>query len=234
LPRKDWNFETGSLTASYNKEAQTYTSRRENVRIENGALVIEAKHQYQNGKQFTSARINTKDKFSFTNGKLEVAMMLPKGSGTWPAAWLLPQNSIYKSSDYGISKADKFGWALNGEVDFAESIGSLPGQNIPAAHSYREVQSMPTYTPAYVDAPYTEYHSYGVIKTPDTITFTLDGQPYASRHKSSASPLDWPYDQPYYLIINLAVGGNWAGANGIDASSAPWQLKIKSISYTPL
>jgi beta-glucanase (GH16 family) len=79
-----------------------------------------------------------------------------------------------------------------------------------------------------------QFHRFGVIKTPNKITFTLDGKPYTSRTKNSDNPLDWPYNQPYYLIINLAIGGNWAGANGIDVSSAPWQLKIKSLSYTPL
>jgi beta-glucanase (GH16 family) len=229
-----WNFTTGAKDADYNNEAETYTSSQNNARIQDGVLVIEALPHKLNGKDYTSARVNTKDKFDFTYGTLEVNMMMPAGSGTWPAAWLLPVNNTYKTSSYGLAANDKYAWALNGEIDFAEAIGSLPGQNIPAAHSYDEVQAAPTYTPAYISNPYTEFHRYGVIKTPDRITFTIDGQPYATRQKTSNNPLDWPYDQPYYLILNLAVGGNWAGANGIDNSTAPWQLKIRSVTYSPL
>jgi beta-glucanase (GH16 family) len=81
---------------------------------------------------------------------------------------------------------------------------------------------------------YSGFHRYGIIKTPNKITFTIDGKPYASRSKKSNSPLDWPYNQPYYLILNLAIGGKWAGANGIDNASAPWLMQVKSISYRPL
>jgi beta-glucanase (GH16 family) len=234
LTSSAWNFENGNKVANYNHEAQTYTTRQKNVRIDNGALVISAQREDLNGRHYTSARINTQGKFSFTYGTLEVDMMVPAGSGTWPAAWLLPENGIFQPSKYGISATDPFAWATNGEIDFAESIGSLPGQNIPAAHSYNEVHAAQTYTPAIVTNPYGTYHRYGVIKTPTSITFNLDGIAYASRHKTSNNPLDWPYDQPYYLILNLAIGGNWAGANGIDDSKSPWLLKVGNISYTPL
>ena len=234
IPAKDWNFEVGAQNANYNNEAETYTSSQQNARIQNGLLIIEAKHQKLNGKQYTSARINTRGVFDFTYGTLEVDMMMPRGVGTWPAAWLMPSNGIYNTGDFGIAAKDKYAWALNGEIDFAEAIGSLPGQNIPAAHSYHEIQTTPTYTPAYIINPYSVFHRYGIIKTQDKIAFTIDGVTYSTRSKTSGSPLDWPYNQPYYLILNLAIGGNWAGANGIDSSSAPWLLKIKSISYSPL
>lgn len=233
LPEGDWQFEKGTTVANYNNELQAYTAETSNVRIENGLLVIEARPEEREGKRYTSARINSLGNFSFTYGTLEVDMMLPQGKGTWPAAWLMPRDNIYKPEAFGISSSDKFAWVLNGEIDFMESIGRLPGQNIPAAHSYNELQAAPTYTPAFVQAPYTKFHRYGIIKTPEKITFTLDGKPYAAREKKSDSPLDWPYDQPYYLILNLAIGGNWAGDEGIDDTTAPWQLKVRSISYKP-
>jgi len=233
LTHRDWNFENGNLVASYNNEAQTYTSRLSNVRVENGNLVIEAKPENLNGRHYTSARIDTKGSFDFTYGTLEVDMMLPAGNGTWPAAWLLPARNIYKPADFGIANNDHFAWSLNGEIDFVEAIGRIPGQNIPAAHSYNEIHAAPTYTPVQVSDPYGSYHRYGIIKTPTSITFTLDGVTYASRQKTSDSPLDWPYNQPYYLVINLALGGNWAGADGIDDATAPWLLKIRSVAYTP-
>jgi beta-glucanase (GH16 family) len=234
LPSKDWRFETGTAVADYHHELQSYTSSTSNVRIEGGVLVIEARQKNLNGRQFTSGRISTLDNFSFTYGSLEVDMMLPEGTGTWPAAWLMPRDNVYKKEMFGLAQDDKLAWALNGEIDFGEAIGSLPGQNIPAAHSYNELHQAPTYTPAYVPNPYTQYHRYGVIKTPDKITFTLDGKPYATRQKTSDSPLDWPFNQPYYLILNLAIGGDWAGDEGVDISFAPWRLQVKSISYKPL
>lgn len=234
LSQDNWNFDVGNKVADYNNEAQSYTSSQGNVRVENGVLVIEAKPENSGGKLYTSARINTFNKFDFVYGTLEVDMMLPKGVGTWPAAWLLPSKNIYKPGDYGISQDNELRWALNGEIDFAEAIGSIPGQNIPANHSYNSVHSSSMYTPGFVETAYTQYHRYGIVKTHDKLTFTLDGVPYASRERKSDNPLDWPYDQPYYLIINLALGGKWAGQEGIDNISAPWQLKVRSVSYDPL
>jgi beta-glucanase (GH16 family) len=234
LSATDWVFEEGVKTAAYHNELQAYTSRTSNARIEHGLLIIEARQEALYGKQYTSARINTMDKFSFTYGTLEVDMMLPKGRGTWPAAWLMPRKNKYSAGAYGIANNDKLAWAMNGEIDFVEALGSLPGQNMPSAHSYNELHQKPTYTPAFISDSDTAFHRYGIVKTPESITFTLDGQPYASRHKTSDNPLDWPYDQPYYLIVNLAVGGDWAGQDGVDNSSAPWQLKVRTISYKPL
>jgi beta-glucanase (GH16 family) len=233
LSSKDWRFELGPEKAQYHNELQTYTADTSNVRVQDGVLVIEARKQARDGKQYTSARVSTLDNFSFTYGTLEVDMMLPQGNGTWPAAWLMPRSNKYTPEALGIAKDDKLAWAINGEIDFAEAIGSLPGQNLPTIHSYYELQRKPTYSPAFIKDQYTQFHRYGVIKTPTKITFTLDGVPYASREKSADSPLEWPFDQPYYLILNLAIGGDWAGAHGIDDASAPWQLKIKSITYKP-
>lgn len=233
LPATFWKFEEGTHVADYNHEAQAYTARMENVRIRDGVLQIEARKEALHGRQYTSARVNTLGSFSFTYGTIEVDMKLPRGKGTWPAAWLMPRDNIYNPDNYGISQTDPYRWAMNGEIDFAEAIGSIPGENIPAAHSINRLRSGTVYTPAKVSDPYTTYHRYGLIKTSDSLTYTIDGKPYASRVKTSDSPLDWPYNQPYYLILNLAIGGKWAGAQGIDDSSAPWLLQVRSISYKP-
>jgi len=234
VPESEWNFESGNKVADYNSELQAYTARTENVRIEDGLLVIEAKKENLYGKQYTSARINTLGTFDFTYGTLEVEAMLPRGVGTWPALWMMPSNNIYNPADYGISETDKFHWAVNGEIDFMEAIGRIPNQIIPSAHNFNQLKGRSLYTPVRVNDAYSEFHRYGIIKTPTAITFTLDGVPYATREKKSDNPLDWPHDQPYYLIINLAIGGNWAGADGIDDESGPWQMKVKSLSYRPL
>lgn len=233
LSDDDWNFEEGTEVANYNNEAQAYTGRLNNVRIEDGLLLIQAHRESMYGKDYTSARINTLGKFEFTHGTLEVDMMLPQGVGTWPAAWLMPSNNRYDPADHGISPNDPHNWVLNGEIDFMEAIGSIPGENIPAAHTYNQMKRSTLYTPGQVSTPYTEFHRYGIIKTANKIEFTIDGVPFASREKTGDSALDWPFEQPYYLILNLALGGSWAGADGIDDSMAPWTMKIRSITYTP-
>lgn len=242
LPTDFWNFEIGTKVPNYNNEAQAYTNKLENVRIQNGELIIEALQKNYDGKNFTSAQINTYQKFSFLYGSLEVEMMLPKGIGTWPAAWLLPRDNIYSQNTPGVNKNNKYRWAINGEIDFMETIGRLKNQNWPAAHSYASWNS-PGEGPAiftHVSNAYSSFHKYGVIKTPDSISFTLDGETYATINKKNNNPLDWPFNQPYYLILDLALGGNWAGGDskyppyGIDTSTGPWKLITKSIQYKPL
>jgi beta-glucanase (GH16 family) len=229
-----FNVENGNETSDYNNELQTYTDRTDNVRVENDALVIEAKKESLNGKDYTSARLNTQGTFAFTYGVLQVEMKLPQGTGTWPAAWLMPDDPKYTTTQYGIGKNTPNAWALNGEIDFMEAVGYIPNQIIPATHSYNALSQGTIYTPGFIDDAYNTYHKYGVIKLKDSISFTIDGKVYATRTRSSTNPLDWPYDQPYYLILNLAIGGSWAGQKGIDASGAPWTMSVKSISYLPL
>lgn len=229
-----WTVENSATTAAYNNELQTYTNRPENIRIEDDALLIEGRVEQYEGKSYTSARINTQDAFAFTYGKLEVDMKLPSGIGTWPAAWLMPNNERYKPADFPSVTDPKRQWALNGEIDFMEAVGYLPGEIIPATHSYNSLGGAVIYTPGFVDRPHDTYHRYGIVKTRDSISFTIDGVTYASRTKTNDNPLDWPYDQPYYLILNLAIGGEWAGAHGVDKVTSPWRLYVRSIAYEPL
>ena len=146
----------------------------------------------------------------------------------------MPSVPRYMAKDFSTATDQSRLYSLNGELDFLESVGYLPGQNVPAAHSYDSLAQVSQYTPGYIANPYDEYHTYGIVKTPNTIEFTIDGHVYAQRIKTSNDPLVWPFDQPYYLTLNLAIGGTWAGKDGVDESSAPWQYLIKSIHYTPL
>jgi beta-glucanase (GH16 family) len=233
IDTKIFNVESGPKTADYNDELETYTTSTDNVRVQDGALVLEAKPQDKDGKNYTSGRVDTNGSFSFIYGTLEVTAKLPRGVGTWPAAWLMPSDPRYLAADFPSATDQTRLYTLNGELDFLESVGYLPGQNIPAAHSYDSLAQVAQYTPGYITNPYDEYHTYGIIKTPTSIEFTIDGNVYAQREKTSDDPLSWPFDQPYYLTLNLSIGGTWAGKDGVDDSSAPWEYMIKSITYTP-
>ena len=241
IPERDWNYITGTDIPDIHGEAEIYTSRPENVRVQNGLLVIEGRKENYGGRAFTSARIDTKGKFAFTYGHIEVLMEVPDGVGSWPAAWMMPDQPMYNPDDFGVGANDPYRWAMNGEIDFAEMIGSIPGQNIPAAHSIGRLRAGVDYTPGTISKPYTQFHRYGLIKTPDKLTFTIDGKPFAHRTPNSNSPMDWPFNQPYYLILDLALGGTWAGSEkqkyppyGIDTKHSPWLMRIKQIYYKPI
>jgi beta-glucanase (GH16 family) len=233
LDPKYWNIENGPTKANYNNELQTFADRTDNVRVEDGALVLEALPGNRDNKAYTSGRVDTNGSFNFLYGTLEVDAKLPRGVGTWPAAWLIPSNPRYKAADFKSATDQARLWTLNGELDFLESVGYLPGRNIPAAHSYNSLGRNPIYTPGIIANPYDEYHRYGIIKTPTSIQFTIDGVTYARRDKTSDDPLEWPFDQPYYLVMNLSLGGQWAGKYGVDNSLAPWKFSVRSITYTP-
>ncbi|MDB5167570.1 MAG: beta-glucanase [Candidatus Saccharibacteria bacterium] len=234
LDPKIWNIENSSTKADYNNELETFTNRTNNVRVENGTLILEAQKEQKDGKAYTSGRVDTNGSFSFIYGTLEIDAKLPRGVGTWPAAWLMPANPRYNAADFKDATDQTRIWTLNGELDFLESVGYLTGENIPASHSYNSLARTAEYTPGFITNPYDEFHRYGIIKTPNSVEFTIDGVVYARRDKTSDDPLEWPFDQPYYLILNLSIGGVWAGKYGVDDASAPWQYQIKSISYTPL
>ncbi len=242
LDPRIWHFSEGRQEADYNGEAQTYTNDKKNVRIEGGQLVIETHAEHRDGQLFTSARVNTLGSFDFEYGTIEVETALPDGAGTWPAAWLLPSNPRYDPAQFGISWDDPSAFAVNGEIDFLEAVGIHRNQNIPATHSYNSRHTgQVTYTPGKVADAYNEFHTYGVIKKPGLLEFTIDGEVYASRKKESDDPLQWPFEQRYYLILNLAMGGPWAGSetekfppNGIDMSMQEhWKYRIKKINYVP-
>lgn len=234
LDRKIWNVENSRTKADYNDEAQTFTNRTDNVRVENGVLVLEAKSESRDGQRYTSGRIDTEGSFAFNYGTLEIEAKIPRGVGTWPAAWMMPSNPRYKAEDFPSANNQEHIWSLNGELDFLESVGYLPGQNIPASHSYNSRGREALLTPGFISNPYDEFHRYGIIKKAESIEFTIDGQVYARRDKTSTDPLEWPFDQPYYLILNLSLGGEWADRYGIDDASGPWRYEIKTIKYTPL
>ena len=237
-----WNVIEGRIEADWNAEEQAYTGNSRNVRIENGALVIQSQVESTYGKNYTSARIDTRGIFDFKYGELNVVAQLPQGVGTWPAGWLMPSNPIYNAQELGVPSGAQHEFAVNGEIDFLEAIGRHPGENIPAAHTFGQLNKSTIYTPGRVPTMYDEYHSYGVIKTPGRIQFTIDGTVYTEREQTSDDPLWWPFEQKYYLILNLAMGGSWAGAekrrfppDGIDRSKQEhWKYQIREINFQPV
>jgi beta-glucanase (GH16 family) len=253
LNTTEWNIRLGNNNGWGNRQRQTYTANTRNVRVEHGALILEAHREHgPNTPTYTAARIDTQGKQSFSYGKLEVVSKLPKGTGTWPAFWMLSDDQKYDPTSYGIDDHAKGAWVFNGEIDIMEAVGSRPGIIYPALHTYDSTSRNVILQPRpQINSPddTRAFHTYGVERTPDTISFTYDGKPYYSVNKTSLvpdgqeskAPLYWPFDQKYYLIANIAIGGTWGGEDdanypphGIDDSAAPWQLQVASIRHYPL
>jgi beta-glucanase (GH16 family) len=189
-------------------ELEYYTPRASNVSLDGaGHLVITARRETYTGdgvtRYYTSARIETKGLFQTTYGELEARIKLPAGAGLWPAFWAL-------GTDY-----DRVGWPSCGEIDMMEALGNDPftvygSLHGPSADS-RNGYGMTTYAHSRVSLA-AGFHVYGVIWSPSKIVFTLDGVPYAARDRASLRPGDrWVFNTPFYLILDLAVGGYWPG-----------------------
>lgn len=234
-----YNVTTGKPEA--NGEAQLYTANAQNLRVQDGKLVLQALNDPQQGFSYTSARIDTKGKEDFLYGKLVVRATLPTGIGTWPAIWMLPSQSKYAA----LSPATDTNRYLNdGEIDIAESVGTEPHDVYGIAHSLAHPENGPNrgyYNVINLPDNDTVPHDYELDWTPTNMTFKVDGKAFFSISKQpGADYRSWPYDQPFYLVLNLAIGGSWGGAasaqfppDGVDKHALPAALNIHSINYYP-
>lgn len=219
-----WNYEIGTGSWGWgNNEKQYYTNRPENVRLENGELVIEARKEDYNGSAYTSARITTKNNKDFTYGRIEARMKLPKGGGTWPAFWMLGYGS----------------WPRCGEIDIMEHVGNDPNMISHALHTsaangsngknwYQQKRDINVED---------EWHTYGIewieneneTYERDAIFFLIDGERTGFRRHSPQESDDdtvWPFTKPEYIIFNLAIGGNMGGAINDDAFNQPVEMHV--------
>mgnify|MGYP001592200000 CR=1 FL=1 len=197
-----------------NNEPQYYTmARTENARQENGNLIIEA-HKNDLGNDWTSARLTTQGKTSFLYGRIEFRAKVPQGRGTWAAGWLL-----------GDEYRDELSWPYCGEIDVLECVGyeindtTGSGINHATCHTraYYFKQGNQIGSEIELDSMNTKFHTYAVEWYPNEIKGYLDGEHYYTYDKN-ADELEWPFNKPQNIIVNLAVGGGWGGAKGIDQS----------------
>jgi beta-glucanase (GH16 family) len=201
-----WVMEAGG-NGWGNSELEYYTSRRENVRQENGRLVIEAvKEQFTGSdgvkRDYTSARLKTQGRFSQAYGRFEARIRIPMGRGVWPAFWLL-------GDDFSTA-----GWPACGEIDVMENIGtepsaihgSLHGPGYSAGKSVTKGFRLPK--GRFSD----DFHVFAVEWEPQFIRFYMDDKLYATRTPADLpAGTRWVFDHPFFLVLNLAVGGNMPG-----------------------
>lgn len=211
LNKNNWNYEQGNGEGGWgNNEVQYYTNREDNVKVSDGYLTITAKKENYGGFEYTSGRITTKSKVTAKYGKIEARIKLPKSGGTWSAFWMMPQSSVYGT------------WPKSGEIDIMEQTGNNYNNILGTVHTgtYHGDGTGGRYTGSTTTT--TEFHTYGIIWDANKIEFQFDGETYFSttQRADRLEPLNhldiepsqiWPFDQNFFLILNVAVGGNLGG-----------------------
>jgi beta-glucanase (GH16 family) len=220
LDQSKWVYEVKDVW--YNNELQATTNRRDNVTLASGNLNIIARAETYNGRSYTSGRIITKGKMDFNFGRLDVRAKVPKGKGIWPAIWMLGSND---------STAP---WPNCGEIDIMELRGSIPNVNNStvhygtsnADHKYKGTQ----YTlPANTNGDFsTDYHLFSCIRSLNQMRFYVDGNLYYTLTPNDVSP--YPFNNPFYAILNVAVGGDFDG-NPTAATTFPQTMLVDYVRY---
>ncbi|MBI1782173.1 MAG: glycoside hydrolase family 16 protein [Sphingobacteriales bacterium] len=199
-----------------NNEAQFYTGlRKENARVENGKLIIEARKENWEDKNYTSARLITKDKGDWQYGKIEVKAKIPKGRGTWPAIWMLGSKTPLE-------------WPDDGEIDIMEHVGFHQGFIHASIHckKYNHIIGTQKTDTTFLNDCSDKFHIYGVEWSKDSLKISVDRKVYFSFANEHKGYDGWPFDNKVFLILNVAVGGNWGGQKGIDEKVFPAKMEI--------
>ena len=236
-----WDYDTYRNPQWHNNELQYYTARRlENSRIESGSLKITAldepfsSRSNWGGKQYTSTRLVTRGKAEWTYGHFEIRAKLPCAIGTWPAIWMLPSNPFKFATTCDASvpewqgNADCDAWPNSGEIDIMEHVGFDPGVVHGTVHTKAYYWANWNQHKGSIVLPdFDQFHRYQLIWTADQITWLVDDIPYFSYVRESQDWAAWPFSEPFHLILNLAMGGNWGRAGGpIDNLALPARMEV--------
>jgi beta-glucanase (GH16 family) len=217
-----------------NDEDQAYTPRQKNLRIENGNLVIEAHKEDYEGANYTSGRVHSDGKGDFLFGRFEARAKLPRGKGTWAAIWMLPSDAFKyattceEGEDWqGSSTCNA--WPNSGEIDIMEHVGYQMGHIHGTVHNeaYYWLKWEQRKGRILLDDVDTAFHVYALEWTPERIDVFVDDSHYFTYINEKSGWQTWPYDQPFHVILNLAVGGAWGrSGGGIDDSIFPQQMLV--------
>ena len=221
LPNQEkWDYEVGYIR---NKELQYYTKGRlENAEVKNGHLVITArKDNLQDGDKtypITSASVISRGKGFWKSGRIESRAKVPSSLGTWPAIWMLPEDR-------------RGGWPKCGEIDILEHVGYDPNKVHFNAHveKYNHTKGNAKGVAVDCKTASTEFHIYAIEWFDDRIDFYLNDKKVMTYNNEGEGETSWPFDKPFYVILNLAFGGAWGGAKGVEDSKLPQEFLIDYI-----
>jgi beta-glucanase (GH16 family) len=213
-----WGYDVGGHGWG-NDELQYYTEGA-NAVVTGGELIIEARRERMGSNGYTSARLVSRNRGDWRYGRIEVRAMLPEGRGTWPAIWMLPTDWEYGN------------WPASGEIDIMEHVGYDPGVVHGTVHTERFNHLKGTQQGGSVSVPDAQraFHEYAVEWYEDRILFFLDGQQYFRFNPFIARPSagweEWPFDRRFHILLNIAVGGNWGGQQGVDENAFPARMRV--------
>ena len=210
-----------------NNEQQAYTDRDTNIFIRDGKLIVRAliepgyvDNDYTGSKyntDFTSGRLNTAGKHSWKYGKFEIKAKLPKGRGSWPAIWMLGSN------------IGTIGWPDCGEIDIMEHVGYDEGNIHGSIHTadYNHMKGTQKSGGIEIETATDSFHIYALEWDSTYLRFLVDKNPYFFIYNNSNGDQNkWPFNLNHYLILNLAVGGDWGGVQGIDQTQFPMEMEV--------
>lgn len=216
LDQNIWSFENGDGCPGNcgwgNNELEYYQPN--NTFFQDGKLVIEARPENVGGKSYTSSKILTRGKKFFKFGRIDIRAKLPKGQGIWPAFWMLPQDNIYG------------GWPTSGEIDIMEMIGHQ------ANRTYGTLHFGPGPGSTQLGGNYTlpsgifndQFHVFSIIWQNNSIQWLVDNVPYSTHTNAEVGAATYPFNENFFLIFNMAVGGNWPGSPDATTSFPQWLI----------
>lgn len=208
---RSWSYNVGGHGWG-NQEKQYYTEADTlNAVVRDGMLAIIARNDGKGDKKYTSARLVTKGKQEWKYGRMEMRAKLPAGVGLWPAFWMLGAD------------IDSAGWPACGEIDIMEHLGYKPDVVLGTVHTaaYNHIKGTHVGKEIHIKNPYDSFHVFAIEWTEKQIEFFLDDTLYFSFRNEYKTKAEWPFDSPFFIILNLAVGGNPGGIKGLDESAFP-------------
>ena len=217
LDLEKWGYEING-SGGGNNELQYYTD--ENTVVEDGLLKIIAKNEEYLSRDYTSSRITTENIFEFTYGVVEIRSKQPAGLGTWAAHWMMPAYPTYG------------GWPNSGEIDIMEFVGYDPTKIHSTIHTQlfnHKINTQKGRTKT-VETATTDFHVYKVEWLPDKMIFSIDGETYFThqpgKYLDCPESNQWPFDRDFFIILNIAIGGDWGGANGVNPDDFPTTMEV--------
>lgn len=209
-----WSYDVGG--SGWGNHEKEYYTEAQNATVHNGILSIEARKQNVGGMNYTSARMVTKNKGDFLYGRFEIRAKLPTGKGLWPAIWMLPTDWAYGD------------WPNSGEIDIMEQVGFNPDSIHISTHTEAFNWTINTQTTSVVKVPTatTDFHMYRIDWTPYAIRGFIDGVQHFQFTNDGKGPSHWPFDKRFHILLNIAVGGDWGGQQGIDGNIFPAKMDV--------
>ncbi|MEN9598736.1 MAG: hypothetical protein RL596_1047 [Bacteroidota bacterium] len=210
-----WSYDVGGHGWG-NAELQYYTKNKlKNARVGHGVLTIEAHKENIEGMKYSSARLVSKGKGDWTYGRIDIRAKVPNGRGIWPAIWMLASSTPLR-------------WPDDGEIDIMEHVGHDPSNVHYSVHTkaYNHIQHTQKTDSSIIKDYDNHFHVYALEWTKEKITILVDNIPtftFKNEYKTSA---EWPFDNHFHLLLNVAVGGFWGGQKGVDDSVFPKRMEI--------